>query len=309
MIINSTLNNYSKQSTNSINTELNDSLSQLYHEQGRGKIKNEHSEIVVSDNLYFNSNEISSNIKQANENIIITQIANLALSEQSNILNEVDTKLSRIKNGLPNISEAFAVAKEIQKLMANLEFIASKTTYKGEYLLQSSSTDKSRNLNLIYQLGNFIDESIIDHESFIAANLDKEGYAKGSLSELKEDENLFTQILEQARSFDDAGDLESSQKSKENIKDYITVKRMDIETANEDLLKLKEQFSNIQSALEESIKRMTGENKLDTEQYLLSNIDYALESISFDKSNILSYAGSFKLSQANMVTKKSMNLL
>ncbi len=309
MIINTTLNNYNNQSANSVNTELNDSLKHLYPEQNGDNVKNSHSEVVISDNINFNSNEISSNIKQVNENIIITQIASIALSEQAHILNKVDNKLTQIKNGLPNISEAFAVAKEIQKLMAELELIAAKTSYKGDHLLQASSTDKSRNLNLIYQLGNFIDDSTLDHESFIAANLEKQGYAKGSLAELKEEENLFTKILYQARSFDESGDYENSRKSKENLNDYITVKKMDIETANEDLLKLKEQFSNIQNSLDEVIMQMTNDNKLDTEQYLMSSIDYAKESIDFDKSNILSYAGSFKLSQANMVSRKSMNLL
>lgn len=312
IINNSNINSYGR--SNSLNTELNDSLKNLNPQYSSGSEKNESSGIVVSEALIGYSNSISVNIRQANEHITVTQIGSNAVARQMSILNQVNGKLSDAKSGLPSIESAFVVAQEIQRLMSDLESIASSSMHNGETILQASPSDSRKHQNLIFQLQSLVikEQPDIENIDLKAANLSDEGLAGGKLSDLKANgngSNPFLQKLELLKSYDDKSDIENSLEGRKELEDYLTGKESQVDEAFMQLEQINEFFLNIQNSLDSSIKQMTQNSKVQTEQNNISNLDYAKESMEFDKSNILSYAGSFKLSQSNYATKKSMNLI
>lgn len=312
IINNSNINGYG--ASNSLNTELNDSLKNLNSQYGSGDSQKQSSGIALSENILNYSNSISVNIKQANEHITVSQVGMNAVSRQMNILNLVNGKLSEAKEGLPNIDSAFTVAKEIQRLLSDLEAIASSSKHDGETILQASSSDSRKHQNLIYQLQSLIvkEQRNIEDDEIKAGNLSDDGLVEGKLSDLKEDgkgSNLFLQKLDAIKAYDERSDIDNSWDSRKELEAYLDEKNTLVNRAMEQLGQIKEFFLEIQSSLDSSIKQMTTNSKVQTEQINISNIDYAKESMEFDKSNILSYAGSFKLSQSNYATKKSMNLI
>ena len=88
IINNNNINGYGHSS--SLNTEMNDSLKNLHHSQSNGY--NTRTGVVISESVLSHTNSLSINIKQANEQIIITQTATMSISLQSNILNQVNDK-------------------------------------------------------------------------------------------------------------------------------------------------------------------------------------------------------------------------
>lgn len=303
-----------------LNTEMNDSLKNLNHSLSNQE--NPHSGVVISEAVFSHTNSISLNIRQANEQITITQTATISISIQNSILGQVNEKLSSAKEGLPNIDSAFNLFKEIQKLMSDLDSIASSTTHNGETILQSSSTDSSKNQALMAQLSSFVikqatqeveQEEILDFDlsKIVAGNLGVEGIASGELLKLKGDETSTSEplsLLEQIRSYEQSGDIEKSWNAKKEFESYIQIKQDFITEGIEQLKFLQEFFKDAQKGIETSIKDMTNENKNHSHNPMES-VDFAKESLEFDKSYITSLVGSFSLSQSNYVTKKSMNLI
>lgn len=309
IINNNNINGYGHSS--SLNTEMNDSLKNLHHSQSNGH--NTRTGIVISESVLSHTNSLSINIKQANEQIIITQTATVSISLQSNILNQVNDKMSLIKQGLPNIDSAFNIAKEIQKLLFDFDAIAASSNHNGETMLQTSSSDKAKHQNLIFQLSSFVINSREEYkeEELVASNLSSMGISNGELEKLKGDDqnpSEMIRLIEQIISYEGSNNIEKSWNAKKEFDGYIDIKQSFIDQGLEQLEKLKNFFQEAQNGISTLVRQMTDEDKHDL-QNGMKNIDFAKESTDFDKSNIISIAGSFSLSQANYVTKKSMNLI
>jgi flagellin len=75
------------------------------------------------------------------------------MAEQSNILDIVKSKLIQAKTATTSADGRKAILKDVQKLLTQLDQIASTTNYNGVTLLQKSSTDTGATSAMSFQIG------------------------------------------------------------------------------------------------------------------------------------------------------------
>jgi len=213
----------------------------------------------------------------------LVQIADKAMAEESNILDIIKTKLLQAATATTSTAGADAIAKDINKLLEQINNIASQTNYNGINLLQVSAAGLGATSGLTFQVGESASDEITTSGN-IQANVTGMG-----LSALK--------------SLANAG---GSQLSATNASAYLD----EIDTALNSLNAWRSDFGSTQNQLESATRNMmTQQTNIKAAESVIRDVDYAQESANFNKQNIISQAGTYALSQANQVSQNVLRLL
>ena len=103
------------------------------------KAADDGSGLAIADKLRTQASSIKQSIANANSAVALTQIADKAMAEQSNILDTVKTKLLQASTSTTSAEGRASIQNDITKLLNQLDNIAAQTNYNGTTLLDGSS--------------------------------------------------------------------------------------------------------------------------------------------------------------------------
>ena len=135
------------------NKSMSSSLEKLGSGLRINKAADDASGLAIADKLRTQASSLGQGISNANSASALIQIADKAMSEQSNLLDTVKQKLIQAGTATTNADGREAIRKDINKLLTQFDNIASQTNYNGTTLLQKSATDTAVQDQLDFQLG------------------------------------------------------------------------------------------------------------------------------------------------------------
>ena len=163
-----------QESATNTNKLLTSSLEKLGSGLRINKAGDDASGLAIADKLRTQASSMGQGISNGNSASALIQIADKAMSEQSNILDTVKTKLIQAGTSTTSSDGREAIRKDISKLLEQFDAIAGQTNYNGTTLLQQSSTDTAKADTFTFQLG---EDSTFDVQMAqgVASNTDKLG--------------------------------------------------------------------------------------------------------------------------------------
>ena len=276
-------------STNT-NNSIKNSLEKLSTGLKINKASDDASGLAIADKLRTQVTSINQGIANGNSAIAMLQIADKSMAEQSTILDTVKAKLIQANTDTTSQDGRTAIAKDITKLLDQLNNIAQQTNYNGTTLLQASATGTSAKSALSFQVGENTRDEIETAE--IQANLS--GYG---LTTLKGDVSAGA-----AASSATAADIFT----RTMAQDGQTAVDKAITTLNG----YRGDIGSTQNQVESAVRNlMTQSTNIKAAESVIRDVDYAAESANFNKLNIISQAGSYAISQANATQQNVLRLL
>ena len=272
--------NAQESATNTNNT-LRSSLEKLSSGLRINKASDDASGLAIADKLRTQASSIQQSISNGNSAVSLTQIADKAMAEQSNILDIVKQKLIQASTATTSSEGRSAIGKDINKLLTQLNNIATQTNYNGISLLQESAGGTGSSLAQTFQMGEK-STNTIKLASGIAANTS--GLSVDTLQTCA------------ANGTWTAGDTQGFMGT--------------IDTALNTLNGWRSDVGSTQNQLESALRNMmTQHTNIKAAESVIRDVDYAAESANFNKSNIISQAGTYAMSQANAIQQNVMRLL
>ena len=273
-----------REANTNTNTQLTNSLEKLSSGLRINKASDDASGLAIADKLRTQASSIGQGIANANSAVSLTQIADKAMGEESNILDIVKTKLLQAATATTSTAGHDAIAKDINKLLSQIDNIGAQTNYNGISLLQDSSTiGASTTGALTFQAGETSSDTI-----------STTGGVRANVSGLG---------LHNLKSLANAG---GAQLSAANASAYLD----EIDTALNTLNTWRADFGSTQNQLESATRNMmTQQTNIKAAESVIRDVDYAQESANFNKQNIISQAGTYAMSQANSVQQNITRLL
>ncbi|OCL87510.1 Flagellin [Aliarcobacter thereius] len=277
--------NAQEASTNT-NNKIKNSLEKLSSGLKINKASDDASGLAIADKLRTQVTSINQGVSNGNSAVALLQIADKSMAEQSNILDTVKAKLIQANTDTTSSAGRTAIAKDVSKLLDQLNNIAKQTNYNGTTLLQNGATDTAAKSALSFQIG----ESHRDLISTSTIQANTSGYGLGALKTAADaskasDATAFTRGM--ASAGQDAVD-----KAITTLNGY----RGDI--------------GSTQNQVESAIRNlMTQSTNIKAAESVIRDVDYAEESANFNKLNIISQAGSYAISQANATQQNVLRLL
>ena len=274
-----------QEAAQNVNKNLNASLEKLSSGLRINKASDDASGLAIADKLRTQASSIGQAISNGNSAVALTQIADKAMAEQSNILDIVKQKLLQASTATTSTAGRTAIAKDINKLLNQLNNIAVQTNYNGINLLQGDTdvNSSSTATQLTFQMGETKDNTI-ETASTIKANV-----SGLSLDTLKGNVTGATPSLDQ----------DSAQTALKAIDDALNT-----------LNGWRSDFGSTQNQLESAIRNMaTQQTNIKAAESVIRDVDYASESANFNKQNIIAQAGTYAMSQANTIQQNVLRLL
>jgi len=264
------------------NLALQSSLEKLSSGLRINKASDDASGLSIADKLRTQASSIGQSISNANSGISLVQIADKAMAEESNILDIIKQKLIQAATATTSSAGKEAISKDIDKLLDQINNIASQTNYNGISLLQESSTGTGATTGLTFQVGETATDEITSNGT-VQANVT--GMSLGSLKSAVAATSAMTGSLAQA---------------------FLTK----IDGAIDSLNSWRSDYGSTQNQLESATRNMmTQQTNIKAAESVIRDVDYAQESANFNKQNIISQAGTYALSQANQVSQNVLRLL
>ena len=269
------------ESNTQVNKNLNASLEKLSSGLRINKASDDASGLAIADKLRTQASSIGQAIANGNSAVSLIQIADKAMAEQSNILDIVKQKLIQASTATTSAEGRTAIGKDIEKLLTQLNAIATQTNYNGIPLLQGATAAAGSN-SLSFQMG----EKDTNTISF-AGSVQSNTTGLTGMSALKDSAATGTWSAGKARSH-----------------------MADVDTAINSLNTWRSDFGSTQNQIESAIRNMmTQQTNIKAAESVIRDVDYAAESANFNKQNIIAQAGTFALSQANQVQQNVLKLL
>jgi len=266
------------------NNNLRNSLEKLSSGLRINKASDDASGLAIADKLRTQASSINQAISNGNSAVSLIQIADKAMGEQSNILDIVKQKLIQAATATTSQEGRTAIAKDVNKLLTQLNEIASQTNYNGISLLQASANSKSASTDLTFQMG---EKSGNTAELTAAVQANSTGLQ--GMSALK------TTTGTSAATFDAA---------------TARTNMAQVDSALNQLNGWRSDFGSTQNQIESAVRNMmTQVTNIKAAESVIRDVDYAQESANFNKQNIISQAGTYALSQANQVQQNVLKLL
>jgi flagellin len=264
------------------NMKLNSSLEKLSTGLKINKASDDASGLAIADKLRTQVTSLNQSVDNGNSAVALTQIADKAMAEQSNILDVVKQKLIQAKTATTSEEGRTAIAKDISKLLQQLDNIASQTNYNGEYLLQADNEDTGSVNEMQFQLGELAGNTIDMQADNVQANTI--GLALETLKGYQTGEELTAEVAGENMAVVDAA----------------------LNTLNG----WRADYGSTQNQVESSTRNlMTESTNLSAAESVIRDVDYANESANFSQQNIIGQAGTYALSQANMTQQNVLKLL
>ena len=265
------------------NTQLSSSLEKLSSGLRINKASDDASGLAIADKLRTQASSIGQGISNANSAVSLTQIADKAMGEESNILDIIKTKLLQASTATTSTAGHDAIAKDVNKLLDQINNIASQTNYNGISLLQASSASADSTTALTFQTGETASDTIVTSGGVMA---NTSGLALTALKGFASN---------------GGGSLNAANAS---------AQLDEIDAAINTLNGWRADFGSTQNQLESATRNMmTQQTNIKAAESVIRDVDYANESANFNKQNIISQAGTYAMSQANSVQQNVLRLL
>jgi flagellin len=282
MRINTNVSSLTAQEANvNTNNELRNSLEKLSSGLKINKASDDASGLAIADKLRTQANSIGQSIANGNSATALLQIGDKAMAEQSNILDVVKQKLIQASTATTSSEGREAIGKDINKLLTQLDNIATQTNYNGISLLQGASAGAVSD-KLDFQMGEKA-ANLISLNSGIQANTT----GLTGMSALKASAAAATWSAGDARSH-----------------------MANVDTAINELNAWRSDLGSTQNQIESALRNMmTQQTNIKAAESVIRDVDYAQESANFNKQNIISQAGTYAMSQSNQVQQNVLRLL
>ncbi len=244
------------------------------------KASDDASGLAIADKLRTQVTSINQGVSNGNSAVALLQIADKSMAEQSKILDTVKAKLIQANTDTTSEDGRNAIAKDVSKLLAQLNNIATQTNYNGTNLLQASRASSDAQPPLSFQIGENKDDII--STKTIQANTS--GYA---LTQLVTDSAAAT-----------------------FTRAHATAGQTAVDTAITKLNGYRGDIGSTQNQVESAVRNlMTQSTNIKAAESVIRDVDYAEESANFNKLNIISQAGSYAISQSNATQQNVLRLL
>ena len=120
------------------NTELTDSLERMATGQKINSAADDASGMIIADSLKSHSLAEGQEIRNANDNVSITQTADGALGQINNLLQNIRTQAVEAANGTNSRESLSAIQSDIEGSLDTIDDIAGMTSYNGQNLLDGT---------------------------------------------------------------------------------------------------------------------------------------------------------------------------
>jgi flagellin len=252
---------------NTQNTKvLNKSLEKLSTGLQIVKASDNEASLSIADKLRTQISSTRQGLNNANSAITMLQIADQAMSEQSNILNNIKTKLVQASTSTTSSDGIESLNNDIQKLLTQLDDIAIETNYNGIALI-SDGTDSGASDEKIFHIG-LTNDAQVKLDAGIQANTTGLDIKKSDM---------------EIHSNNDAKNL-----------------LLKVDDALTTLNSMRTQIGSVQNQVLSAMRGMISVDvNIGVAESIIRDVDYAIESAIFNKANIISQAGNYALSQAN----------
>ncbi len=227
------------------------------------------------------------------------------MAEQSKILDTIKSKLIQANTDTTSLAGRTAIAKDVTKLLQQLNNIGEQTNYNGTNLLQKARTtldaSKLENLTstrtkldgLSFQIG----EGTQDLIKTKTINSNVYGL---SLTNLAKDVRAGAGVSAGAT----AGTTGVFTRAKAQSGQIA------IDKAITTLNGYRGDVGSTQNQVESAVRNlMTQSTNIKAAEAVIRDVDYAEESANFNKLNIISQAGSYAISQSNATQQNVLRLL
>ena len=288
------------------NNSIANSLEKLSTGLKINKASDDASGLAIADKLRTQVTSINQGISNGNSAVALLQITDKSMAEQGKILDTIKSKLIQANTDTTSVSGRTAIAKDITKLLQQLNNIGEQTNYNGTNLLQKARTTANAsnvaNLTagrtkldgLSFQIG----EGTQDLIKTKTINSNVTGLSLGSLAKAARSgakasagatagltSGIFTRTAASA-----------GQKAIDRAISKLNGYRGDI--------------GSTQNQVESAVRNlMTQSTNIKAAESVIRDIDYAEESANFNKLNIISQAGSYAISQSNATQQNVLRLL
>ncbi|MDD2894886.1 MAG: flagellin [Aliarcobacter sp.] len=269
---------------------LTNSLEKLSTGLRINKASDDASGLAIADKLRTQGTSINQGIANGNSAVSLLQIADKSMAEQSNILDTIKAKLIQANTDTTSDDGKLSIAKDVNKLLDQLNNIAKQTNYNGTTLLQKSRSSAVSQTGLSFQVG----ENRADLIKTQSINSNSTGL---KLTTLKKGVS--------AAALTTAGAIDTN-----FGKTIISATQKLIDTAISTLNGYRGEMGSTQNQIESAVRNlMTQSTNVKAAESIIRDVDYAAESANFNKQNIISQAGSYAISQANSVQQNVLRLL
>lgn len=274
------LNAIESGTNNGVNTR--NSLEKLSSGLRINKASDDASGLAIADKLRTQKNSIQQSVSNANSAVAMIQIADKAMGEQSNILDIVKTKLIQAATATTSKEGRDAIAKDISKLLTQLDSIASQTNYNGVNLLQKDTNDQTATVALTFQVGEKNTNTILTSGSVRSNTLGLD--------------NLTT-----VKTIADGGTMLVAQ---------ATAAMGIVDRSIDQLNTFRSDFGSTQNQIEAATRNMMTEvTNIAAAESVIRDVDFAQESANFNKYSIVGNASTYAQSQANERPASVLQLL
>ena len=275
-----------QESAINVNKSLGNSLEKLSSGLRINKASDDASGLAIADKLRTQASSIGQAISNGNSAVALTQIADKAMAEQSNILDIVKQKLIQAGTATTSTSGRTAIGKDVQKLLEQLNNIAVQTNYNGMTLLQNGAASTATAASYTFYVGETATNTI-QTSNAVQANTTGLGLT-----------TLFNAVS--AGAVGTFGTTTST----------ATTAMATIDSALDTLNGWRSDFGSTQNQLESALRNLgTQQTNIKAAESVIRDVDYASESANFNKQNIIAQAGTYALSQANTIQQNVLRLL
>ncbi len=276
-----------QESSTQTNNLLRSSLEKLSSGLRINKASDDASGLAIADKLRTQASSISQAIANGNSATALTQIADKAMAEQSNILDIVKQKLIQAATATTSQEGRAAIGKDINKLLTQLDNIANQTNYNGIQLLQKAAGTTAANMSgadaQVFQMGEKSTNTIT-----LTAGITANTHGLTGMSALK------------------ASALSATGFSATVARNYMTK----IDSSLNQLNSWRSDVGSTQNQLESALRNMmTQVTNIKAAESVVRDVDYAQESANFNKQNIVAQAGTYAMSQSNAIQQNVLRLL
>ncbi|MCT7495705.1 flagellin [Aliarcobacter cryaerophilus] len=262
------------------NNSIKNSLEKLSTGLKINKASDDASGLAIADKLRTQVTSINQGVSNGNSAIALLQIADKSMAEQSKILDTVKAKLIQANTDTTSADGRNAIAKDVSKLLAQLNNIATQTNYNGTNLLQASRASNASQSPLNFQIG----ENKGDTISTKGIRANTVGFSLTALSGA-------------------AGGATFT-------KAQATAGQTAVDKAITTLNGYRGDIGSTQNQVESAVRNlMTQSTNIKAAESVIRDVDYAEESANFNKLNIISQAGSYAISQSNATQQNVLRLL
>ena len=242
------------------------------------KASDDASGLAIADKLRTQATSINQGISNGNSAVALLQIADKSMGEQSNILDTIKSKLIQANTDTTSTEGRASIAKDVKKLLEQLDNIAKQTNYNGRQLI-SNAAGAAASSQHSFQVG----EKSSDTITMKSVNSNTAGLSLAALKTAA------------------AGTL---------TKTIAAAQQTVVNKAINTLNGYRGDIGSTQNQVESAVRNlMTQATNVKAAESIIRDVDYAAESANFNKQNIISQAGSYAISQANAVQQNVLRLL